>query len=70
MNLRIKTGSLPGDVGKHLKEAMLEGKPLRLLERGMYPLKGKPAKAFKKAVRMKERAVLKRRAQKRISEEK
>ena len=27
MNLRIKTHSLPGDVSKHTKEAMLEGVP-------------------------------------------
>ena len=68
MNLRIKTGSHPGDVSKQQKEAMLEGRPRRLLERGMYPLKGKPAKVYKKVVRLKERAVLKERARKQMEE--
>ena len=66
MNLRIKTGSTPGDLSKHHKEAMLEGRPRSLLERGTHPLKGKPAKTYKKVVRMKERAVLKERAKKAV----
>jgi hypothetical protein len=55
MNLRIKTGSHPGDVSKQQKEAMLEGRV-------------KHGKTFKKVVRLKERAVLKERARKQMQE--
>ena len=58
MKPRIKTGQLPGDVGKRTKQAMLEGR---------HPDK-KRSKTFKKVLRMKERAVLKERTKKEIKE--
>lgn len=58
MNLRIKTGQVPGDLSKQQKQAMLEGRAKR-----------NHAKTFKKVVRMKEKAVLKERTRKRISED-
>ena len=63
MNLRIKMGCLPGDVSKGLKIAMVEGK----LPKG-HSCFGKPAKSYKKCVRMKEKAVLKERARKVIED--
>jgi hypothetical protein len=59
MNLRIKTGQEPGDLGKSEKQKMLEGKHKDK----------KRAKNFKKYVRMQERAVLKERAKKRIEQD-
>ena len=59
MNLRIKTGQLPGDVSKQTKQAMLEGR---------HPEK-KRSKTMKKVVRMSEKAVLKERMRKHVSEE-
>lgn len=59
MKPRIKTGHLPGDVSKHVKEAMLEGR---------WPNRAR-AKTFKKVVRMNERAVLKERTKSEIEKE-
>jgi len=56
MKTRVKMHQLPGDVHKSEKIAMMEGK---------HPEK-KRSKSFKKMVRAKERAVLKRRTKKEI----
>jgi hypothetical protein len=71
MNLRIKTGQVPGDVSKRSKQVMLEhpgdkipSAPANM--QGTREIRLRRAKAFKKMVRMKERAVLKRRAKKEI----
>ena len=50
---RVKTHSFPGDVHKHDKEAMLEGRE-----------RGPGVKTYKKVILAKERAVSKRRLQK------
>lgn len=59
MNLRIKMGQLPGDVGVTVKAWMMEG---------THPDR-KRAKSFRKMMRMRERAVLNRRAAARIAED-
>lgn len=57
--IKIKMGHLPGDVSRKTKIDMMEGK---------YPDK-KVSKAFKKLVRMKEKALLKERLRKEIKEQ-
>jgi len=76
MNLRIKFRDMPGDIPKYAKIALLEKRPwdAKLVYRSGKPSKGipeiaqtygmKPCKTYKKRIRMKERAVLKRRARK------
>jgi len=59
MKPRIKMGQLPGDVGKGVKIAMMEGR---------HQDKSR-SKSFKKEVRMKEKAVLKERTKKEIEED-
>ena len=70
MKPRIKMHQMPGDVPKRVKIALLEG---RVEDATLVYGKGRyhrytngQAKTFKKVVRMKERAVLKRRARKEI----
>lgn len=59
MKPRVKMHDMPGDVPKREKISMLEGRH-----------KGKRrAKSFKKLVRMKEKATLRRRAAREIAEE-
>lgn len=58
MKARIKTGQLPGDLGKRTKQAMLEGR---------HPNR-KRAKNLRKKLQGKERAVLKERTKKEIEE--
>lgn len=59
MKPRIKMGQMPGDASKQTKASMMEGR---------HPDK-KRSKAFKKEVRMKERAVLKRRSNDEVVDE-
>lgn len=64
---RVKHHHMPGDVSKRTKIAMRENKVRSpLLRSGMYPLIGKPAKAYRKEVNMKTKAVLKERTKKEI----
>ena len=58
MPLKIKMRMMPGDLPKADKIRLLEGNPL--------PGDEWRVKGFKKLVRMKERAVLKRRARKEV----
>ena len=76
MNLRLKFHDYPGDIPKRAKIALLEGRPedAKLIYRAAKPSQGiteiaqtygqRSCKSYKKQVRMKERAVLKRRARK------
>lgn len=64
---RVKHHHFPGDVSKRTKIAMRENKVKSpLLRSGMYPLIGKPAKAFRKRVNSTTKAVLKEKTRKEI----
>jgi hypothetical protein len=60
MNLKLKMRDMPGDIPKSDKIRLMEGRPS--------PGDEWRAKGFRKLVRMKERAVLKRRALREIVE--
>ena len=62
MKPRLKMHQFPGDVSKQEKIAMMEKRSTRTTGKGGK----KVGKAFRKKVRMKERAVLKRRTQQEI----